>query len=51
MVRSQGQGSVVLTTDSDFEILATRFPVLPGICSIIRIEMTRVFASCGDRVP
>ncbi len=51
IVRLHGRGVAVLPQDADFETLAARFPALPGIRSIIRIEVTRVSDSCGYGVP
>ncbi|MEM7624487.1 MAG: pyridoxamine 5'-phosphate oxidase family protein [Planctomycetota bacterium] len=49
--RIQGRGGVVLPEDEAFESLASHFPALPGVRSIIRVHAERVADSCGFGVP
>jgi hypothetical protein len=49
--RIYGQGTVHLLGTPAFEALAPEFPELPGMRSIIEIEVGRVSTSCGYAVP
>jgi hypothetical protein len=51
IVRLHGIGTVVLPGSPGFDSLKNLFPALPGIRSIIRIELRRVSDSCGYGVP
>lgn len=51
LVRLYGRGEVVLPDDAEFAALAARFPALPGIRSIIRVQLERIADSCGYSVP
>lgn len=51
LVRLYGRGEVVLPDAAEFAALAARFPVLPGIRSIIRVQLERIADSCGYSVP
>ncbi len=51
IVRLQGRGTVVSPPDPEFAPLAARFPQMPGVRSIIRVELVRISDSCGYAVP
>jgi len=51
ILRLFGQGEVVLPGHDDFDALATQFPPLPGIRSVIRCHIDRIQSSCGYSVP
>lgn len=51
IVRLHGKGTVVEPHHPDFESLRARLPDLPGIRSIIRVDVSRVSDSCGYGVP
>jgi hypothetical protein len=51
IVRLHGAGEVVYPSDRRFGGLASHFPSVPGIRSVIRIEVSRVSDSCGFAVP
>lgn len=51
IVRFQGRGEVVVPDDPRFADLVDRFPVRPGIRSVIRVDVERVSDSCGFAVP
>jgi hypothetical protein len=51
IVRLHGRGSVLVPGDDGFEVLADRFPPLPGVRSIITVDVDRVSDSCGFGVP
>jgi len=51
IVRLQGTGEAVFPADSRFAELAARFAALPGIRSVILIDVERVADSCGFGVP
>ena len=51
IVRLYGTGEVVRPADEDFAELASRFPALPGIRSVIRVRLDRVSTSCGYSIP
>lgn len=51
IVRFHGRGTPVFPGASDYDELASHFPELPGIRSIIRIDIERVSDSCGYGVP
>jgi hypothetical protein len=51
ILRLHGRGAVLETDHRDFPQLITRFPSLPGVRSIIRLEITRIADSCGWTVP
>jgi hypothetical protein len=51
IVRLHGRGSVLVPGDDGFDVLADRFPPLPGVRSIITVDVERVSDSCGFGVP
>jgi hypothetical protein len=51
ILRLHGRGEVLETGHADFPGLIGQFPPLPGIRSIIRLEVTRIADSCGWTVP
>jgi hypothetical protein len=51
IVRLHGLGSVLVPGDDGFDVLGDRFPPLPGVRSIIAVDVERVSDSCGFGVP
>lgn len=51
ILRLHGRGEVIYPGDARFALLAPQFPDVPGIRSVIRIDVTRVADSCGYSVP
>jgi hypothetical protein len=51
IVRLHGQGTPIFPGAPGFDELASHFPELPGIRSIIKIDVARVSDSCGYGVP
>jgi Pyridoxamine 5'-phosphate oxidase len=51
ILRLHGRGDVVVPGAAEWDLLAARFPALPGARSIVRVRVTRVAASCGYGVP
>lgn len=51
ILRLHGRGSVVTSGDPGFADLLARFPELPGVRSIIRVDVQRIADSCGFGVP
>ena len=51
ILRLHGKASVVETRDKAFADLRTHFAELPGVRSIIKLEITRIADSCGWNVP
>jgi hypothetical protein len=52
IVRLYGRGQAVLPEDAAFADLRSRFPGdVPGVRSVIRVELDRVATSCGYGVP
>jgi len=51
ILRLHGKADIIEAHHSEFEILRGRFPELPGIRSIVRLNVTRVADSCGWTVP
>lgn len=51
ILRLQGRGSVLTPQDAGFVDLRALFPDLPGIRSIIRLDVRRIADSCGFGVP
>lgn len=51
ILRLHGDAEVLERGHADFEMLLPRFPALPGIRSIIRLNITRIADSCGWTVP
>lgn len=51
IVRLHGQGHVIEPHHPDFEHLRSHLPDLPGVRSIIRVDVSRVSDSCGYGVP
>lgn len=51
IVRLQGTGRAVFPGESAFDGLAARFPDLPGVRSVIVVDVARVADSCGFGVP
>ncbi len=50
-LRLHGRGEVIETHNSEFSRLINLFPELPGIRSIIRLNIDRIADSCGWTVP
>jgi hypothetical protein len=51
IVRLHGTGEVIYPADARFESLALRFPDLPGLRAIIKVDVSRASDSCGFAVP
>lgn len=51
ILRLHGQGSVIETDSEQFRVLSDHFTKLPGIRSIIKLDITRIADSCGWNVP
>lgn len=51
ILRIQGKGEAVEPGDAGFPELASHFPEMPGVRSIIRVTAERVADSCGFAVP
>ena len=51
ILRLHGRADVLETDHPEFPVLLPRFPPLPGIRAIIRLEITRIADSCGWTVP
>ncbi|XYH93280.1 pyridoxamine 5'-phosphate oxidase family protein [Sorangium sp. So ce1128] len=51
ILRLQGRGEPVFPGDPRFDALASLFPPLPGVRSVIRVELERIATSCGYAVP
>jgi hypothetical protein len=51
ILRLHGEADVVETHHAEFCALKDRFPDLPGMRSIIRLNVTRIADSCGWTVP
>lgn len=51
IVRLHGHGTVIEQDHPDFAGLRNHFPEMPGVRSIIRVEVERVSDSCGYGVP
>lgn len=51
IVRLHGNGVVYEPGDTGYADLAARFPTLPGVRTVIKIEVSRVSSSCGFGVP
>jgi hypothetical protein len=51
IIRLYGRGRVFVPTDGEFDDLRPRFPDLPGVRSIIAVDVDRVSSSCGFAVP
>lgn len=51
IVRLHGRGIPLFPGETEYAELATHFPDLPGIRSIIKIDVERVGDSCGYGVP
>ena len=51
ILRLAGNGRVVEPTDPDWPALAAHFPPLPGVRSIITLDIDRIADSCGYGVP
>jgi hypothetical protein len=51
ILRLYGQGRVVEPGDGDWDALVARFPVYPGVRSIILVDLDRIADSCGYAVP
>ena len=51
IVRLHGTGAAVEPHDAGFAALVARFPQLPGVRSVIRIDVARISDSCGFGVP
>jgi Pyridoxamine 5'-phosphate oxidase len=51
IVRLAGRGEAVFPGDAGFDDLASRFPELDGIRSVIVVDVDRVADSCGYAVP
>ncbi len=51
ILRLYGSAEVVVPGDGRFADLASRFPTLPGIRSVILLSIERISTSCGFAVP
>jgi hypothetical protein len=51
ILRLYGRGEVVEPSHEEFGVLAGHFPELPGIRSVIRLQIERISSSCGYSVP
>ena len=51
ILRLHGKASVIESRDKAFADLRTHFAELPGVRSIIKLEITRIADSCGWNVP
>ena len=51
ILRLHGSGRVVETSDAEFPQLRGHFGELPGVRSIIKLDITRIADSCGWNVP
>lgn len=51
IVRLYGRGEALRPGHPGFAELAPAFPVLPGVRSVVRIDLDRVSTSCGMAVP
>ena len=51
IVRLHGHGRVVLPADRSFASLVDAFPPLPGVRSVIVVDLDRISDSCGFGVP
>lgn len=51
IVRLYGRGRSLQPDDGGFSELARRFPELPGVRSVVRVDLDRVSTSCGYGVP
>ena len=51
IVRLHGRGSVVVGGDPSFDDLVRRFPPLPGVRSVVTVDVDRISDSCGFGVP
>ena len=51
ILRVHGRGRALHPGDEGFDDLAAGFPALPGVRSIIVVDVTRVADSCGYAVP
>ena len=51
ILRLHGRGSVIESGDSEFQSLRSNFEDLPGVRSIIKLDIHRIADSCGWNVP
>lgn len=51
IVRLHGTGHVVMPNDTEFAELQRLLPEIPGVRSIIRVNVSRISDSCGYGVP
>ena len=51
ILRLYGRGESVEPGDADFDALAAKFPEYPGLRSVIRVAVERIYDSCGYGVP
>jgi hypothetical protein len=51
IVRLHGRGEAHVAGTERFDDLVGHFPTLPGIRSVIEVEVTRIADSCGYAVP
>jgi hypothetical protein len=51
ILRLQGRGAVHRPGDADFDTLRSGFADLPGVRSVITVELDRIATSCGYGVP
>jgi hypothetical protein len=51
ILRLYGRGRVVGPTDAEWDELVSRFPKMPGIRSVVVVELERIADSCGYGVP
>jgi hypothetical protein len=51
ILRLSGRGRAVVPTDPDWPTVSSGFPELPGVRSVIVMEVERIADSCGYAVP
>lgn len=51
ILRLHGKGSVIEVSDSEFDGLRASFDDLPGVRSIVKLDIERIADSCGWNVP
>jgi len=51
ILRLYGRGRVVEPRDSDWPAVAAEFPAMPGVRSVVVLEVERIADSCGYGVP
>ena len=51
ILRFYGKGEVIEPSHPEFAALTARFPIYPGIRSVIRVHVARIADSCGFGIP